>query len=145
MNWISTTSMPLLLWGYRVNNRQTTQFRIWATQTQKVYYQRFCVRWRTFENKAKTLATDHFDELLAYPVIFVLRKTQHQKIRGFVYVERRLHKTDKKPNSFCRIKQITFATTKHTAAEIIVQHCQSRNAQYGFDFVERQPCNVKKT
>ena len=51
--------------GYRVNSKQATQFRIWATQTLKEYITKGFVLDDERLKQGKNFGKDHFDELLA--------------------------------------------------------------------------------
>lgn len=109
--------------GYRVNSKQATQFRIWATQTLKEYITKGFVLDDERLKQGKNFGKDYFDELLArIRDIRASEKRFYQKIRDLFMLSEDYDKTDKKTELFFAEVQnkLLFATTQHTAAEIIM-------------------------
>ena len=120
--------------GYRVNSKQATQFRIWATQTLKEYITKGFVLDDERLKQGKNFGKDHFDELLArIRDIRASEKRFYQKIRDLFMLSEDYDKTDKKTEQFFAEVQnkLLFATTKHTAAEIIVQRAKAEALNMG--------------
>ena len=109
--------------GYRVNSKQATQFRIWSTQTLKEYITKGFVLDDERLKQGKNFGKDYFDELLArIRDIRASEKRFYQKIRDLFMLSEDYDKTDKKTELFFAEVQnkLLFATTQHTAAEIIM-------------------------
>lgn len=120
--------------GYRVNSKQATQFRIWATQTLKEYITKGFVLDDERLKQGKNFGKDHFDELLArIRDIRASEKRFYQKIRDLFMLSEDYDKTDKKTELFFAEVQnkLLFATTQHTAAEIIVQRAKAETLNMG--------------
>lgn len=120
--------------GYRVNSKQATQFRIWATQTLKEYITKGFVLDDERLKQGKNFGKDHFDELLArIRDIRASEKRFYQKIRDLFMLSEDYDKTDKKTELFFAEVQnkLLFATTQHTAAEIIVQRAKAEVLNMG--------------
>ncbi|MGC4128863.1 MAG: virulence RhuM family protein [Bergeyella sp.] len=120
--------------GYRVNSKQATQFRIWATQTLKEFITKGFVLDDERLKQGKNFGKDHFDELLArIRDIRASEKRFYQKIRDLFMLSEDYDKTDKKTELFFAEVQnkLLFATTKHTAAEIIMQRAKAEELNMG--------------
>ncbi|MCZ2102600.1 MAG: virulence RhuM family protein [Chitinophagales bacterium] len=120
--------------GYRVNSKQATQFRIWATQTLKEYITKGFVLDDERLKQGKNFGKDHFDELLArIRDIRSSEKRFYQKIRDLFMLSDDYDKTDKKTELFFAEVQnkLLFATTQHTAAEIIMQRAKAEELNMG--------------
>lgn len=109
--------------GYRVNSKQATQFRIWATQTLRTFIIKGFVLNDDMLKNGKSFGKDYFDELL-------------ERIREIRTSERRLYqklgdifeqcsadyaKNAEETKLFYKMVQnkLHFAITGNTAAEII--------------------------
>jgi len=87
--------------GYRVNSKQATQFRIWATQTLKEFIIKGFVLDDDRLKQGKEFGKDYFDELLdRIRVIRASEKRFYQKIRDLFSVRTDYNTSDKKQNSF---------------------------------------------
>lgn len=120
--------------GYRINSKQATQFRIWATQTLKEYITKGFVLDDERLKQGKNFGKDHFDELLAcIRDIRASEKRFYQKIRDLFMLSEDYDKTNKKTEQFFAEVQnkLLFATTKHTAAEIIMQRAKAEAINMG--------------
>ena len=120
--------------GYRVNSRQATQFRIWATQTLKEFIIKGFVLDDERLKQGKNFGKDHFDELLArIRDIRASEKRFYQKIRDLFMLSEDYDKTDKKTELFFAEVQnkLLFATTQYTAAEIIIQRAKAEELNMG--------------
>ena len=120
--------------GYRVNSKQATQFRIWATQTLKEFITKGFVLDDERLKQGKNFGKDHFDELLArIRDIRASEKRFYQKIRDLFMLSEDYDKTDKKTEQFFAEVQnkLLFATTQHTAAEIIMQRAKAEVLNMG--------------
>jgi hypothetical protein len=114
--------------GYRINSKQATQFRIWATQTLKEYIIKGFVLDDARLKQGKSFGQDYFDELLArIRDIRASEKRFYQKIRDLFMLSDDYDKTDKKTELFFAEIQnkLLFSVTKHTAAEIIVHRAKA--------------------
>jgi len=114
--------------GYRVNSKQATQFRIWATQTLKEYIIKGFVLDDARLKQGKSFGRDYFDELLArIRDIRASEKRFYQKIRDLFMLSEDYDKTDKKTELFFAEIQnkLLFSVTQHTAAEIIAHRAKA--------------------
>ena len=114
--------------GYRVNSKQATQFRIWATQTLKEFIIKGFVLDDERLKQGKNFGKDYFDELLArIRDIRASEKRFYQKIRDLFSLSNDYDATDKQTHVFFAEVQnkLLYAVTQHTAAEIIVNRAKS--------------------
>ena len=114
--------------GYRVNSKQATQFRIWATQTLKEFIIKGFVLDDERLKQGKSFGKDYFDELLArIRDIRASEKRFYQKIRDLFMLSEDYDKTDKKTELFFAEIQnkLLFSVTGYTAAEIIVHRAKA--------------------
>jgi len=114
--------------GYRVNSKQATQFRIWATSTLKEFIIKGFVLDDSRLKQGKAFGKDYFDELLArIRDIRASEKRFYQKIRDLFMLSEDYDKTDTKAEKFFAKVQnkLLFAVTTHTAAEIIVNRAKA--------------------
>lgn len=114
--------------GYRVNSKQATQFRIWATQTLKEFIIKGFVLDDERLKQGKDFGKDYFDELLArIRDIRASEKRFYQKVRDLFALSQDYDKTDKKTEQFFAMVQnkLLYAVTQNTAAEIIVKRAKS--------------------
>jgi hypothetical protein len=114
--------------GYRVNSKQATQFRIWATNTLKQYIIKGFVLDDERLKQGKAFGKDYFDELLArIRDIRSSEKRFYQKIRDLFMLSEDYDKTDTKTEKFFAEVQnkLLFAVTNNTAAEIIVSRAKA--------------------
>ncbi len=114
--------------GYRVNSKQATQFRIWATKTLKEFIIKGFVLDDERLKQGKEFGKDYFDELLArIRDIRASEKRFYQKIRDLFTLSNDYDKTDKKTELFFAEVQnkLLFAATRHTAAEIIAERAKA--------------------
>ena len=129
--------------GYRVNSRQATQFRIWATQTLK----EFIVKGFVLDDERLKLnrrfGKDYFDELI-------------QRIREIRASERRFHQKITDIYEQCSIdydrnseitrtffatvqNKLHFAVTGQTAAEIIASRADPNKPSMGLTSWKNSP------
>src|SRR5690554_3204966 len=95
--------------GYRVNSRQATQFRIWATQTLKEFIIKGFVLDDERLKQGKNFGKDYFDELLArIREIRASEKRFYQKIRDLFRLSQTMTKQTKKPSSFLQLCRTNF-------------------------------------
>ena len=114
--------------GYRVNSKQATQFRIWATKTLKEYIIKGFVLDDERLKQGRSFGKDYFDELLArIRDIRASEKRFYQKIRDLFSLSDDYDKTDKATEKFFAEVQnkLLFAVTNQTAAEIIVDRAKA--------------------
>jgi hypothetical protein len=121
--------------GYRVNSREATQFRIWATQVLREYLIKGFVLDDDRLKQGKRLGKDYFDELL-------------ERIRSIRASERRFYlkitdiyeqcSIDYNPNAeitqtFFKTVQnkLHWAITGKTAAELIAERAQADQSNMG--------------
>ena len=114
--------------GYRVNSKQATQFRIWATQTLREFIIKGFVLDDDRLKQGKQFGKDHFDELLArIRDIRASEKRFYQKVRDLFMLSDDYDKSDKKTELFFAEVQnkLLFAVTTHTAAEIVADRAKA--------------------
>ncbi|MBL7808447.1 MAG: virulence RhuM family protein [Saprospiraceae bacterium] len=114
--------------GYRVNSKQATRFRIWATQTLKEFIIKGFVLDDERLKQGKSFGKDYFDELLArIRDIRASEKRFYQKIRDLFMLSDDYDKTDKQTELFFAEIQnkLLFAVTTQTAAEIIAHRAKA--------------------
>lgn len=129
--------------GYRVNSKQATQFRIWATQTLKKYIIKGFVLNDEMLKNGKPFGKDYFDELL-------------ERIREIRSSERRLYqklgdifeqcsadysKDAEETKLFYKMVQnkLHFAITGKTAAEIIYDRADKSKDYMGLTTWKNAP------
>lgn len=129
--------------GYRVNSKQATQFRIWATQTLKEYIIKGFVLNDEMLKNGKPFGKDYFDELL-------------ERIREIRSSERRLYqklgdifeqcsadysKNAEETKLFYKMVQnkLHFAITGKTAAEIIYDRADKSKDYMGLTTWKNSP------
>jgi len=122
--------------GYRVNSRQATHFRIWATQVLKEYIIKgFAMDDERLKNPNNIFGEDYFEEQLAR--IRDIRSSErrfYQKITD-IYAQ---CSADYDPNEiitkqfFATVQnKLHFAISGQTAAEIIYQRVSSKKTNMG--------------
>lgn len=114
--------------GYRVNSKQATQFRIWATTTLKEYIIKGFVLDDERLKQGKQFGKDYFDELLArIRDIRASEKRFYQKIRDLFALSKDYKRNDSKTDHFFANVQnkLLFAVTQQTAAELIVNRAKA--------------------
>ena len=137
--------------GYRVNSRQATHFRIWATQIIKEYIIKgFAMDDQRLKNPNNIFGKDYFEEQLAR--IRDIRSSErrfYQKITD-IYAQ---CSTDYDPNEeitkqfFATVQnKLHFAISGQTAAEIIYQRVGSEKLNIGLTTWKNAPKGaIRKT
>ena len=137
--------------GYRVNSKQATQFRIWATSVLKEYIIKgFAMDDERLKNPDNPFGKDYFDEQLAR--IRDIRSSErrfYQKITD-IYAQ---CSADYDPNSqmtqdfYATVQnKIHYAITGQTAAEIIYTRADSKKLNMGLTNWKNSPKgNIRKT
>jgi hypothetical protein len=109
--------------GYRVNSKQATQFRIWATQTLKEFIIKGFVLNDEMLKNGKPFGKDYFDELLErIREIRASERRLYQKLGDiFEQCSADYNKNAEETKLFYKMVQnkLHFAITGKTAAEII--------------------------
>ncbi|MDA3954729.1 MAG: virulence RhuM family protein [Bacteroidales bacterium] len=109
--------------GYRVNSKQATQFRIWATQTLKEFIVKGFVLNDEMLKNGKPFGKDYFDELLErIREIRASERRLYQKLGDiFEQCSADYNKNAEETKLFYKMVQnkLHFAITGKTAAEII--------------------------
>ena len=121
--------------GYRVNSRQATAFRIWATRTLKEYITKGFVLNDDMLKNGKPFGKDYFDELLErIREIRASERRAYQKIADVFeqcsYDYDKKSETTKAFYSFVQNK-LHFAVTGKTAAELIYERADSNQPTMG--------------
>jgi len=115
--------------GYRVNSKQATQFRIWATQTLKEYITKGFVLDDELLKNGTRFGKDYFDELLErIKEIRASERRFYQKITDlYAQCSYDYDKNSEITRSFYATVQnkLHWAITHHTAAEIIALRADS--------------------
>ena len=119
--------------GYRVNSKQATQFRIWATKTLKEYIIKGFVLNDEMLKNGKPFGKDYFNELLEH--IREIRASERrvfQKLGDiFEQCSADYSKDAEETKLFYKMVQnkLHFAVTGNTAAEIVYNHAD-RNKDF---------------
>ena len=137
--------------GYRVNSKQATQFRIWATSVLKEYIIKgFAMDDERLKNLDNPFGKDYFDEQLAR--IRDIRSSErrfYQKITD-IYAQ---CSADYDPDSqmtqefYATVQnKMHYAITGHTAAEIIHTRADSKKSNMGLTNWKNSPKGkIRKT
>ena len=129
--------------GYRVNSKEATDFRIWATKTLKEYIKKgFVVNSEMLKNGPK-FGKDYFDELLVkIKEIRASERRFYQKITD-IYKECSFDydKTSETTQEFYKNVQnkLHFAITGMTAPEIIYNRVDSKQENMGLTTWKNAP------
>ena len=130
--------------GYRVNSRQATHFRIWATQVLKEYIIKgFAMDDERLKNPNNIFGKDYFEEQLAR--IRDIRSSErrfYQKITD-IYAQCSADyapDTDVTKQFFATVQnKLHFAVSGQTAAEIIYQRADSKRPYMGLTSWKNSP------
>ncbi len=120
--------------GYRVNSKQATAFRIWATNTLKEFIIKGFVLDDERLKQGKTFGKDYFDELLhRIREIRASEKRFYQKIKDLFALSNDYQTTIKETNTFFAFLQnkLLYAVTKQTAAELIISRADAKMLNMG--------------
>lgn len=120
--------------GYRVNSKQATQFRIWATQTLKEFIIKGFVLDDERLKQGKSFGKDYFDELLArIREIRASEKRFYQKIKDLFTLSDDYNEKRKDTELFFAHTQnkLLYAATNHTAAELIATRAKAELPNMG--------------
>lgn len=121
--------------GYRVNSKQATQFRIWATNTLKEYIVKGFVLNDDMLKNGRQFGKDYFDELLArIKEIRVSERRFYQKITDiFAQCSFDYDKNSIEAKQFYATVQnkLHWAISKMTAAEIIADRANHTKPHMG--------------
>lgn len=121
--------------GYRVNSRQATAFRIWATKTLKEYITKGFVLNDDMLKNGKPFGKDYFDELLErIREIRASERRAYQKIADvFEQCSYDYDKNSETTKAFYAFVQnkLHFAVTGKTAAELIYERADSAQPTMG--------------
>lgn len=120
--------------GYRVNSKQATAFRIWATNTLKEFIIKGFVLDDDRLKQGKTFGKDYFDELLhRIREIRASEKRFYQKIKDLFALSNDYQTTIKETNTFFAFVQnkLLYAVTKQTAAELIISRADVKILNMG--------------
>lgn len=130
--------------GYRVNSRQATMFRIFATQVLKEYLIKgFAMNDERLKNPENIFGKDYFDEQLER--IREIRSSErrfYQKITDIYSqcsADYNVNATET-INFFATVQnKLHYATTKHTAAEIVYERADSEKENMGLTTWKNAP------
>lgn len=121
--------------GYRVNSKQATAFRIWATRTLKEYITKGFVLNDDMLKNGKPFGKDYFDELLErIREIRASERRAYQKIADvFEQCSYDYDKNSETTRAFYAFVQnkLHFAVTGKTAAELIYERADSAQPTMG--------------
>ena len=129
--------------GYRVNSKEATDFRIWATKTLKEYIKKGFVVNSEFLKNGPKFGKDYFDELLAkIKEIRASERRFYQKITD-IYKECSYDydKNSETTKEFYKNVQnkLHFAITGMTAPEIIYNRADSKKKNMGLTSWKNAP------
>ena len=121
--------------GYRVNSKQATAFRIWATRTLKEYITKGFVLNDDMLKNGRPFGKDYFDELLErIREIRASERRAYQKIADvFEQCSYDYDKNSETTRAFYAFVQnkLHFAATGKTAAELIYERADSAQPSMG--------------
>ena len=121
--------------GYRVNSKQATAFRIWATKTLKEYITKGFVLNDDMLKNGRPFGKDYFDELLErIREIRASERRAYQKIADvFEQCSYDYDKNSETTRAFYAFVQnkLHFAVTGKTAAELIYERADSAQPTMG--------------
>jgi len=130
--------------GYRVNSKQATQFRIWATKTLKEYIIKgFVLDDKRLKQGGQVFGKDYFEELLErIREIRASERRFYQKITD-IYAQCSIDydaKSDYTLNFYKTVQnKLHWAITGNTAAEIIEQRADSDKPNMGLTTWKNSP------
>jgi hypothetical protein len=129
--------------GYRVNSKQATQFRIWATQTLKEFISKGFVLNDEMLKNGKPFGKDYFDELLErIREIRASERRLYQKLGDiFQQCSADYSKDADETKLFYKMVQnkLHFAVTGNTAAEIIYNRVDKSKDYMGLTLWKNAP------
>jgi hypothetical protein len=129
--------------GYRVNSKQATQFRIWATQTLKEFIIKGFVLNDEMLKNGKPFGKDYFDELLErIREIRASERRLYQKLGDiFEQCSADYNKNAEETKLFYKMVQnkLHFAITGKTAAEIIFNRADKSKEYMGLTSWKNSP------
>ena len=129
--------------GYRVNSKQATQFRRWATSTLTEYIRKGFLLNDAMLKNGKPFGQDYFDELLErIREIRASERRAYQKIADvFEQCSSDYHKDSDETKLFYKTIQnkLHFATTGKTAAEIVHSRVDSEKPYMGLTTWKQAP------
>lgn len=137
--------------GYRINSKQATHFRIWATNILKEYIIKgFVMNDKRLMEPNKTIGEDYFDELLErIRKIRASERRFYQKITDiYAQCSSDYDKNSKETRDFYATVQNKFhyAITGKTAAEIIYERADSSKEYMGLTSWKNSPAGeIRKT
>ncbi len=120
--------------GYRVNSKQATAFRIWATNTLKEFIIKGFILDDERLKQGKTFGKDYFDELLhRIREIRASEKRFYQKIKDLFKLSDDYDSTTIETEHFFAFVQnkLLYAVTKQTAAELITNRADAKVLNMG--------------
>jgi len=129
--------------GYRVNSRQATQFRIWATQTLKEFIIKGFVLDDERLKQGQRFGQDYFDELLER-----IREIRASERRFYQKITDIYAQCSVDYDSNAELSQTFYATVQnklhwaihgHTAAELIQQRADSERPNMGLQTWKNAP------
>ncbi|PKL69148.1 MAG: cell filamentation protein Fic [Methanobacteriales archaeon HGW-Methanobacteriales-1] len=129
--------------GYRVNSKQATQFRIWATQTLKEYIIKGFVLDDELLKNGTRFGQDYFDELLdRIKEIRASERRFYQKITDiYSQCSHDYDKDSELTRTFYATVQnkLHWAITEHTAAELIIDRANHNKKNMGLTNWKNSP------
>ncbi len=129
--------------GYRVNSKQATQFRIWATQTLKEFIIKGFVLNDQMLKNGKAFGKDYFDELLErIREIRASERRMYQKLGDiFQQCSADYNKDTDQSKLFYKMVQnkLHFAITGQTAAEIVYKRADKNKDFMGLTSWKNAP------
>lgn len=129
--------------GYRVNSREATQFRIWATQVLREYLVKGFVLDDERLKQGKRLGKDYFDELLER-----IRSIRASERRFYLKITDIYEQCSIDYNRNAEITQLFFKTVQNklhwaitgkTAAELIAERAQASQPNMGLKTWKNAP------
>jgi hypothetical protein len=129
--------------GYRVNSREATQFRIWATQVLREYLVKGFVLDDERLKQGKRLGKDYFDELLER-----IRSIRASERRFYLKITDIYEQCSIDYNQTAEITQVFFKTVQNklhwaitgkTAAELIAERAQASQPNMGLKTWKNAP------
>lgn len=128
--------------GYRVNSKQATQFRRWATNTLREYIVKGFVLNEEMLKNGRPFGKDYFDELLErIREIRASERRFYQKITDIYALSYDYNKNSEITKMFFATVQnkLLFAITSYTSAEIIKERADNKKSHMGLPTWKNAP------
>lgn len=131
--------------GYRVNSKQATHFRIWATNVLKEYIIKgFVLNDERFKSGNSMVYFDELQERLRE--IRISERFFYQKIKDIYKTSKDYDASDEKTINFFKIVQnkLLWAVSSKTAAELVYSRVDMSLPLLGMNSFDKEKINIRK-